>query len=160
MTTLELFETVQSIVRYLSFYSGFTFLWRRDGKIGPEIDHSIGVHPEAVREVLRILGKLKNPFKSRSLNDTRISCWWDERQLAWYSSASFVRVWHCYSLLQREILEASVYFGLSSAVTEARRLFQQLMSDNLKLSADIRDIVYSTGKSVPVKSRTESLSLN
>ena len=50
------------------------------------------------------------------------------------------------SLLQREILEASVYFGLSSAVTEARRLFQQLMSDNLKLSADIRDIVYSTGK--------------
>lgn len=52
---------------------------------------------------------------------------------------------HIQSLLQREILEASVYFGLSSAVTEARRLFQQLMSDNLKLSADIRDIVYSTG---------------
>ena len=51
-----------------------------------------------------------------------------------------------HSLLQREILEASVYFGLSSAVSEARRLFQQWMAGNLQLPADIRDIVYSTGK--------------
>lgn len=52
---------------------------------------------------------------------------------------------HIQSLLQREILEAAVYFGLSSAVNEARRLFQQWMSGQLQLPPDIRDIVYSTG---------------
>ena len=39
----------------------------------------------------------------------------------------------------------AVYFGLSSAVNEARRLFSQWMSGNLLLPPDIRDIVYSTG---------------
>ena len=48
-------------------------------------------------------------------------------------------------MLQREILDASVYFGLSSAVSEARRLFTQWMAGNRQLPADIRDIVYSTG---------------
>lgn len=52
---------------------------------------------------------------------------------------------HIQSLLQREILEAAVYFGLSSAVNEARRLFQQWMAGQLQLPPDIRDIVYSTG---------------
>ena len=50
-----------------------------------------------------------------------------------------------FSLLQREVLEVAVYFGLSSAVNEARRLFSQWMSGNLLLPPDIRDIVYSTG---------------
>jgi hypothetical protein len=43
------------------------------------------------------------------------------------------------------VLEVAVYFGLSSAVNEARRLFSQWMSGNLLLPPDIRDIVYSTG---------------
>lgn len=52
-----------------------------------------------------------------------------------------------YSLLQREVLEAAVYFGLSSAVNDARRFFQQWMSgQQAQLPPDIRDIVYSTGK--------------
>ncbi|EFX80575.1 endoplasmic reticulum aminopeptidase 1-like isoform X2 [Daphnia pulex] len=55
------------------------------------------------------------------------------------------KVPHIQSLLQREILEAAVYFGLSSAVNEARRLFTQWMSGQMQLPPDIRDIVYSTG---------------
>ena len=43
------------------------------------------------------------------------------------------------------MLESAVYFGLSSAVSEARRLFQQWMSANIQLAPDIRVIVYSTG---------------
>lgn len=55
-----------------------------------------------------------------------------------------------FSLLQREVLEAAVYFGLSSAVNEARRLFSQWMTNNLLLPPDIRDIIYSTGNLMPL----------